>query len=131
MGEIIQSKINIIDPIRDNKEMMYAIKHQRDGLKFQGIWQADQYRDGKLISGGYPEPPNVFMTVGIGRFLTVYFHDIAKSAANIFYVGLFKANITPVQADTSAKLGAAGAYLECQDADYDDPLTNKPARLIL
>jgi hypothetical protein len=125
MGRIIPVKLDL-EPIIENRELRYAVKHQGDGLCLQGIWQADQYRDGKLISGGYPESPNIFMTVGIGRFLTVYFHDIAKAASEIFYVGLFKANITPAAADTSAKLGAAGAYLECQDADYDDPLTNKP-----
>ena len=127
MGRIIQPKLNIIESVRSNDEMMYALKHYRDGLQFQGIWQCDQFRDGKLISGGYPESPNIFLIAGIARMLNVYFHDIAKAAAEIFFVGLFKANITPVAGDTSAKLGAGGAYLECQDADYDLPLTNKPA----
>lgn len=126
MSRIIPVKMNM-EPILENRELKYAVKHQGDGLHLQGIWQCDQFRDGKLISGGYPESPNIFMTVGIGRMLTVYFHDIAKGAAEIFYVGIFKANITPVAGDTSAKLGAAGAYLECQDADYDDPATDKPA----
>lgn len=126
MGRIIQPKLNIVESVRSNDEMMYALKHHRDGLQFQGIWQCDQFRDGKLISGGYPESPNIFMTVGIGRMLTVYFHDIAKAAEEIFYVGIFKANITPAAADTSAKLGNGNAYLECQDADYDDPATDKP-----
>ncbi len=56
------------------------------------------------------------------------FHDIEKPASEIFYVGIFKANVTPVAGNTAlACLGAAGSYLECQDADYDLPLTNKPA----
>jgi hypothetical protein len=125
MGRIIPVKMNM-EPILENRELQYAVRHQGDGLQLQGIWQADQYRDGMLISGGYKEPPNIFMTVGIGRFLTVYFHDIAKGAAEIFYIGLFLANITPAAADTSAKLGAAGAYLAAQDAAFDDPLTNYP-----
>lgn len=127
MGRIIQAKMNMA-PIIENRELQYAVKHQNDGCAFRGIWQCDQFRDGQLISGGYSEPPNIFPTVGIGRMLTVYFHDVAKAAAEIFYVGIFKANVTPAAGDTAAvKLGAAGTYLECQDADYDLPLTDKPA----
>lgn len=127
MGRIIPVKMDM-DPIIENRELAYAVKHQGDGCAFQGIWQCDQFRDGKLISGGYKEPPNIFPTLGIGRMLTVYFHDIAKAAAEIFYVGIFKANVTPAAGDTAAaKLGAAGSYLEMQDADYDSPLTDKPA----
>lgn len=126
MGDIIPVKLNV-EPIIENSELRYAVKHQQDGVGFQGIWQCDQFRDGKLISGGYPESPNIFPTAGIARMLNVYFHDIAKAAEEIFYVGLFKSNITPVAGDTSAKLGSGNAYGECQDADYDLPLTNKPA----
>ena len=127
MGRIIQAKLNT-ESIIENKELRYAVKHQGDGLGFQGIWQCDQFRDGKLISGGYSEKPNIFPTLGIGRMLTVYFHDIAKAAEEIFYVGLFKANITPAAGNTAAAcLGAAGTFLECQNADYDLPLTDKPA----
>ena len=127
MGRIIPVKMNM-EPIIENRELQYAVKHQGDGLLLQGIWQCDQFRDGELISGGYPESPNIFPTLGIGRMLTVYFHDIAKAASEIFFVGIFKANVTPAAGDTAAaKLGAAGTYLECQDADYDLPLTDKPA----
>jgi len=128
MSRIIQPGINIIDPIRANDEMMYALKHHKDGLKFQGIWQADQYRDGKLISGGHPEPPNIFTTVGMGRLLDIIFWETAKAASKIWYVGIFKNNVTPALANVAATaLGAAGTYGECQDADYDDPATNKPS----
>lgn len=127
MSKVIQAKMNT-ELILENKELQYAVKHQNDGCKFRGVWQCDQFRGGELISGGYKEPPNIFPTLGIGRMLTVYFHDIEKAASEIFYVGLFKANITPAAGDTAAvKLGAAGTYLECQDADYDSPLTDKPA----
>ena len=127
MSAIIQPGINIIEPFRDNNEMMYALKHHRDGVKFQGIWQCDQFRDGQLISGGYPESPNIFTTVGMGRLLDVMFWETAKAASKIWYVGIFKNNITPALGDTAAKLGAGNAYGECQDADYDDPATNKPS----
>lgn len=126
MGRIIQPKLNIVEPFKDNNEMMYALKHHRDGVQFQGIWQCDQFRDGKLISGGHPESPNIFMTAGLGRLLTVMFHDVAKAAAEIWYVGIFKNNITPAAGDTSAKLGSGNAYGECQNADYDTPATDKP-----
>ena len=127
MNRVIPVRFDM-EPILENRELQYAVKHQGDGCAFQGIWQCDQFRDGKLISGGYKEPPNIFPTLGIGRMLTVYFHDIAKAASEIFYVGIFKANVTPAAGDTAAvKLGAAGTYLECQDADYDLPLTDKPA----
>jgi len=126
MSKIIQPGINIVEPFRDNNEMMYALKHQHDGIRFQGIWQCDQYRDGQLISGGYPESPNIFTTVGLGRLLDVMFWETAKAASKIWYVGIFKNNITPALGDTAAKLGAGNAYGECQDADYDDPATNKP-----
>lgn len=128
MSAIIQPSINIVEPFRDNNEMMYALKHHRDGVRFQGIWQCDQFRDGKLISDGHPESPNIFTTVGMGRLLDIMFWETAKAASKIWYVGIFKANVTPALGDTAAaKLGAAGDYLECQDADYDDPLTNKPS----
>jgi hypothetical protein len=126
MGRIIPVKMNM-EPILENRELAYAVKHQGDGMYFQGLWQCDQFRDGKLISGGYKEPPNIFPTIGIGRMLTVYFHDLAKAEGNMFYVGIFLNNITPVAGDTAAKLGAAGAYGEGQDASYDLPLTDKPA----
>lgn len=127
MSSIIQTKMDILSPVMANDEMRYALKHHKDGLKFKGIWQCDQFRNGKLISGGYPEPPNVFTTEGLARLLNIMFHDITKPASEIFYVGIFKNNITPLASNTAAVcLGAAGTYLECQDADYDLPLTNKP-----
>jgi hypothetical protein len=128
MNRIINPGINIVEPFRDNKEMMYALKHFHDGVKFQGIWQCDQFRDGKLIAGGYPESPNIFTTEGMARLLNIMFHDISKAASEIWYVGIFKNNVTPALGDTAAaKLGAAGDYGECQDADYDDPATDKPS----
>lgn len=116
-----------LDQIRKDREMKYALKHHKDGLTFQGIWQCDQYRDGKLISGGYPEPPNIFTTEGMARLLNIIFHDIAKAASEIWYVGIYKNNVTPAVGNTSAvHLGSGGTYGACQDADYDSPATNHP-----
>jgi hypothetical protein len=63
--------------------------------------------------------------------LNIIFGNVSKAAAAIFYCGLFKTNVTPALGDTAAaKLGAAGSYGECQDADYDSPATDKPAYTI-
>ena len=127
MSRIIVPMGNMVEAIRSNDEMAYAAKHAQDGVLWQGICQCDQYRDGKLISGGYPEPPNIFTTQGMARLLNIMFHDIAKAGSEIWYVGIYKLNVTPALGDTAAaKLGAAGSYGECQDADYDSPLTDKP-----
>ncbi len=127
MDRIIMPTNNIIEELAENRDVQYAAKHQIEShLGFHGIWQCDQYRDGVLISGGYPEPPNTFCTAGMARMLNIILHDIAKSAANMWYVGIFKTNITPAVGDTVAKLGNGNAWGECQDADYDSPATNKP-----
>ena len=85
----------------------------------------EHWRNGDLL---YTETgTNTFTTEGMAKLLNIMFHDISKAASHIWYVGIFKNNITPALADTAAKLGSGNAYGECQDADYDDPLTNRPA----
>jgi hypothetical protein len=62
----------------------------------------------------------------MARLLNIVFRAQTTEAA--IYCGIFKNNVTPAVGDTAAaKLGAAGTYGECQDADYDSPATNKPA----
>ena len=121
MGKLIRP-IGIIESIKDNKEMLYALKHQQDGLKIQGIWQIDQYRDGVLISGGYPEPPNIFTTEGLAHLLNIIFFTTPKVGELGWYCGIWKSNVSPTAGDTAAaKLGAAGTYDECQSIiDYDE-----------
>lgn len=124
--------IKPIDPmvqqILDDPDMMHAIKHYLDGgINFEGRVRCEQYRKGNLIAGrNWEKDPNTFMTAGMARLLNIMFHDISKAASEIWYVGIFKNNITPALADTVAKLGSGNDYGECQDADYDDPATNKP-----
>ena len=129
MGLISIPGNDMIEQLRDNAEARYAAKHMAESkIGLHGIWQCDQYRKGELISGGYPEPPNTFTTEGMAYLLNIIFHDITKAASEIWYVGLFKNNVTPAVGNTAAVcLGAAGTYGECQDADYDDPATNKPS----
>ena len=115
---------------RDNADLRYAAKHQREsGLNFHGHVYTDHFRDGKLLhhcdQGG-----NTFTTEGMARILNIVFR--AQTTESAIYVGIFKSNVTPAVGDTAAaKLGAAGTYGECQDADYDSPATNKPAYTIV
>lgn len=110
-------------------DVRHAAKHFLDGgLSLHGHVYTKHYRDGKLIhdcdQGG-----NTFTTEGMARILNIVFRAQTTEAA--IYVGIFKNNVTPAVGDTAAaKLGAAGTYGECQDADYDSPATNKPAYTI-
>ena len=111
-----------MEHIFDDKDAMYALKHDvESGIRLQGIWQCDQYRKGQLISGGYPEPPNIFTTLGRARILNVMFFTLGKTAAIGYYVGIFKTDVTPAAADTAAKLGSGNAYGACQaTTDFDE-----------
>ena len=119
-----------LEHFRDNADLRYAAKPQREsGLNFHGHVYTDHFRDGKLLhhcdQGG-----NTFTTEGMARILNIVFRAQTTEAA--IYVGIFKSNVTPAVGDTAAaKLGAAGTYGECQDADYDSPATNKPAYTIV
>jgi hypothetical protein len=116
---------------RDNADLRYAVKHLRESnLNFHGHVFTDHFRDGRLIhtcdQGG-----NTFTTEGMTYLLNIIFGTTSKTGSAIFYVGIFKNNVTPAVGDTAAaKLGAAGAYGECQDADYDSPATDKPSYTI-
>lgn len=120
----------IIQPFRDNNDLLYAVKHKGESnLQFTGIVTLDHYREGKLIHTQTGK--NIFTTAGRNYLLDIIFGTTSKAAAAIFYVGIFKNNVTPAAGDTAAaQLGAAGTYGECQDADYDVPATNKPAYTI-
>jgi hypothetical protein len=111
-GQVLQSAEEVKDAIAS-------------GWKLKGIVTHEHWRDGKLL---FQETGcNTFTTEGMAKLLNIMFHDISKAASHIWYVGIFKNNVTPALADTAAKLGSGNAYGECQDADYDDPLTNRPA----
>ena len=117
--------------LRNNPLVRYAVKHLRESnLEFHGHVYTDHFRDGKLIhhcdQGG-----NTFTTAGMASLLNIIFGTTSKAGSAIFYVGIFKNNVTPGLTDTPAVcLGAAGTYGECQDADYDSPATNKPSYTI-
>ncbi|OQY12403.1 MAG: hypothetical protein B6I31_03255 [Desulfobacteraceae bacterium 4572_19] len=124
MSNIIQAT-NLAQKMAEDKEIAHALLHHKDKLAFTGTVKTDHVRNGKLIHSQIGK--NTFTTEGMAKMLNIMFHDVAKAAAHIWYVGIFKNNITPTLADTGAKLGAGNAYGECQDADYDSPLTNRPA----
>lgn len=121
-------KSEFLDHLRDNSAVRYAVKHLRESkLAFHGNVFTDHYRDGKLIHS-CDQGSNTFTTEGMAYLLNVMFYTTSKAGSAIFYVGIFKNNVTPALGDTAAaKLGAAGTYGECQDADYDSPATNKPS----
>ena len=98
---------------------------QKLPLTLEGKVTTEHWRAGELIHTQVGT--NTFTTEGMAFMLNTMFHDIAKAAAHIWYVGIFKNNVTPALADTATKLGSGNAYGECQDSDYDDPLTNRPA----
>lgn len=107
------------------------LQYQRDAVKaamsgnaqIEGLVTLDHFREGKII---YNETgKNIITTEGLNQILNVVFGAVAKDAT--IYCGIFKSNVTPAAGNTAAsQLGAAGTYGECQDADYDDPATNRP-----
>lgn len=96
-------------------------------LGIRNLVTCEHYRKGELIhtQSGF----NTFTTEGMANLLNLRFGSLGKAASPTVYCGLFKGNITPAVGDTAAKLGAAGQYQECQDADYT-PATNKPVYTI-
>ena len=130
---IMEKKVIPIDlgNIRDSAEARYAAKHfMESGLNFHGHVFTDHFRDGKLIHS-CDQGGNTFTTEGLNYLLDIIFGTTSKAGSAIWYVGIFKNNVTPGLTDTAtAKLGAGGSYGECQDADYDSPATNKPAYTI-
>lgn len=107
----------------NNDNMRHAVNNGYS-IGFEGMVITEHIRDGKTIhvQGG----KNTFTTEGMAKMHNIIFHETSKAASKIWYVGIFKNNITPALGDIAAKLGAGNAYGECQDADYDDPLTNRP-----
>lgn len=113
---------------QSEKEMAYALKHKRDGVIFTGNVQLQHRRGEVVLYDSWMEKPNIFTTEGMAYLLNIIFHDISKAASLIWYVGIFKNNVTPALGNTAAAcLGAAGTYGECQDADYGTPATNRPS----
>lgn len=105
-----------------------ALEKLQNLLGVKGMMSLKHFRGGNLIAET-PLGPNTWTTEGMAWALNVLFGSTAKATA--VYMGIFKNNVTPALADTAAtKLGAAGAYGECQDADYT-AATNRPAYTVV
>lgn len=112
--------------MKTEQDVNYAWKYRDESeMQLEGRLRLEHYRDGVCLFDEWDPTPNIVTTVGLNHFLDVVLGATAKSAT--WYVFIFKNNVTPAAGDTAAaKLGAAGTYGECQDADYDLPLTNRP-----
>jgi hypothetical protein len=124
-------KKEFLDHLRENPAVKYAVKHlSESGLQFHGHVFTDHFRNGALLAHD-DQGGNTFTTEGMAYLLNIMFGNVTKAATPIWYVGIFKNNVVPALGDTAAaKLGAAGTYGECQDADYDSPVTDKPSYVI-
>jgi len=123
-------KKEFLEHLKNSPVVRYALKHLVDSnLQWHGHVYTDVNRGGKML-GMVDHGSNTFTTEGMNSLLNIMFGATGKTAAAGFYVGIFKNNVTPGLTDTAAaKLGAAGSYGECQDADYT-PATNKPVYTI-
>ncbi len=102
----------------------------RGNLALRGDVFIDHWRDGKFLCFEKHVGKNILPTQGLNEILDVAVGAVAKESA--WYVYIFKNNYTPLATNTAAtSLGAAGLHGECQDADYDVPLTNRPAYTIV
>jgi hypothetical protein len=106
-------------------DIRYAQKHAKESnMQIEGRVRVEHYRDGKCLWDDWEPEPNIVPTVGLNHFLDVVMGAVAKSTT--WYVGIFKNNVAPLAGHTATELGSVGSYGECQDADYDLPLTNRP-----
>jgi len=121
-----------LNNFRDDAELKYMARHrQESGLGFIGNVHVKHTRKDKILHDAWEPTHNTFTTEGMAYLLNIIFGTTSKAASAIWYVGIFKADVTPAVGDTAAaKLGAAGTYSECQDADYDSPATDKPGYTI-
>ena len=122
--------MNIIHRVSKLWEPLFDFKKEilHGTLVPHGHVRCDHYRNGIWI--GKDEGDNTFTTEGMAKISNVVFGNVAKAAAIVTCVGIFKGNVSPALGDTAAaKLGAAGTYQECQDADYT-PATNRPVYTI-
>ena len=106
---------------------LFALAAENDHrIELRGDVWLSHIRDGHyLLREGY-QGKNILPTEGLNHVLDVICHG--SSQVTTWYCGIFKGNYTPIATDTAAdNLGAGGDFTECQDADYDDPATNRPA----
>lgn len=119
------SKITIHTPA--DLAALVAERDQR--ISFQGEVWLDHRRNGEYLCFEEYQGKNIIPTEGLNYLLDAAIAN-QQSAITSWYVGIFKNNVTPLAADTASKLGAAGAYGECQDADYASPVSRPAFTLV-
>ena len=128
MGKV--NLYNLSDLREAAKEIRAREVRGKSGLALTGEVFLDHMRDGKYLCFEEYQGKNIIPTQGLNEILDVAVGAVAKEAA--WYVYIFKTNYTPIATNTAANsLGAAGLHGECQDIDYDVPLTNRPAYTII
>ena len=123
--------MRLVEMIRDSRDLLYKFKYLKESnLQLTGNVRLEHYRGNDCLYDSWMKKPNIFTTEGMAYINNLVFFSASKPSlitVSIWSVGIFKNNVTPALGDTAAtKLGAAGAYGECQDADYSSPATNKP-----
>ena len=107
-GNIIPSVLDLnLDELRENADLRHALRNHFP-LMLHGLVTCEHFRGGNLIHTQTGK--NTFTTQGMARLHNIVFHETSKAASKIWYVGIFKNNITPALGDTAAKLGAGNAY---------------------
>jgi hypothetical protein len=124
--------LNNFDVFRDNGDLVYAAKHRiESGLRLTGNVHVRHTRGNEVLWDAWEPTHNTFCTEGMAALLNIMFFTTSKAGAAIFYVGIFKNDVSPTTSSTAAVcLGAAGTFGECQDADYSSPATNKPSYVV-
>lgn len=98
------------------------------GAKLQGIYTVQQFRDGVQIAGFAPEPPNLFVEEGIHYIQNLVLGNLGKTAAYGCYLGLGRADVTPLSTYTAANSLGGGNLLEALQSSghLSSPSTNRP-----
>jgi len=128
MGKV--NLYNLSDLREAAKEIRAREVRGKSGLALTGEVFLDHMRDGKYLCFEEYQGKNIIPTQGLDEILNVAVGAVAKEAA--WYVYIFHTNYTPIATNTASNsLGVTGYHGESQDADYDVPLTNRPAYTII
>lgn len=116
-----------------NMDDVRALAAEKDPrVTFTGEVWLDHKRGNDYLCYEEYQGKNIIPTEGLKAILDSAFAAGGASQLTTFYVGIFKANYTPIATNTAANsLGVGGFFTECQDADYDSPATNRPAWTIV
>lgn len=132
LDELAAPYAGLRERLGDDPEMRYFLRNYLDafdaGVRMQGVYHVQQFRNGELIAGFEPETPNIFPTAGLAYIANLVFGATGKAAANTLYLGAYKNAVTPAYDLTAATgLGAVGTLGEASaPTDWTSPTTNRP-----